>query len=68
MGAGSSTQKGGYVYSAVRQHRSTTLARGRGISLNKNKTNKRKNYNKNRKGKKTQKNRKSRKSRKNKKN
>ena len=67
MGAGSSTQTGGYVYNAVRHHRSTTLARGRGISLNKNQTHKRKNHNKNRKSRKGRKSRKNRKTRKNRK-
>ena len=64
MGAGPSCQKGGYVYSAVRHHRSTTVARG--VSLNKTKKNNNKSRKgrKGRKGRKTRKNRKSHKSRK----
>ena len=61
MGLG---QKGGYVYNAVRHHRSTALAKG--ISLKK--TQKRKTQNKNSKSRKNRKGGKNRKSRKNGKN
>ena len=60
MGLG---QKGGYVYNAVRHHRSTALAKG--ISLRK--TQKRKTQNKNSKSRKNRKGGKNKKSRKNRK-